>query len=93
MSSRYRELPFIKANASGAIESYWHVKPTQSWAVDNKTGQEYALKLIAFMRSKQEPTLFASVVKDIPKHGLAHAGGLNGISVGFLHEFARRAIG
>lgn len=91
--SRYRELPFIKVNAKGAIESYWYVQASGSWAADNKTGQQYAVLLIDFMRSKAEPTLFASVVKDIPKHGIAHMGGLNGISVGFLHEIARRAIG
>lgn len=90
---RYAELPFIKYGAGGSIESHWHVQPTSSWTTDNKTGALYAVMLINFMRQKKEPTLLASVCRDISKHGLGMMGGFNGISVGFFHEIARRSIG
>lgn len=90
---RYDELPFIKYGPSGAVESYWNVKTTSSWTADNKTGAVYAVMLIHFMRNKKEPTLLQSVCRDISKHGLGMMGGFNGISVGFFHEIAKRAIG
>lgn len=90
---RYEELPFVKYGQGGAIESYWSVKPSDSWTADNKTGSLYAVMLINFMRRTKEPTLLQSVSRDISKYGLGTMGGLNGISCGFLHEIARRAIG
>ncbi len=90
---RYDELPFIKQGPGGVIESHWSVQHTASWTADNKTGALYAVMLINFMRRKQEPTLLASVCRDICKHGLSTMGGFNGVSVGFFHEISRRAIG
>lgn len=90
----FQDLPFIKTNAQGFIESFWSVQATGSWSVDNKRGQEYAILLLNHLRNNgSQGTLFQSVIRDMPKHGLAHMGGFNGVSIGFLHEIAKRALG
>lgn len=91
---KLKQLPFIKFAADGlTIESYWHVNVTDSWTLDNKTGQLHAVTLLKYMRDNTATAIFTNIIRDIYRHGLNQMGQLHGVSVGFLEEIARRAIG
>lgn len=91
---KLKDLKFIKFAADGfAIESYWNVTATNSWTSDNKKGQLYAVEFLKFMRDTKSTALMSNVMRDIFRHGLTQMAQLNGVSVGFMQEIARRAIG
>lgn len=91
---KLKELPFVKFAADGVtIESYWRVSATNSWTADNKTGQLHAVTLLRYMRESKSTSIFTEVLRSVYRHGLNEMGQLNGVSVGFLTEIARRAIG
>lgn len=91
---KIKDLPFIKFAGDGmTIESYWKVTPTTGWSVDNKTGEAYAVMLLAYMRDSKSTAIFSNVLRDVYRHGVTNMAQLHGVSVGFLAELARRAMG
>jgi len=71
----------------GVYANYWSPEISGDWREDTSRGKQYADETIACIRSHNNPTALAHVIKS-----MVGAGNWTGVEVGFFHRISEYLI-